>query len=82
MHRIAGAISVVALSLSIAAASIIAKVIRDRIMIDFSEEWPEYGFDSHKGYGTRAHVAALNRHGPCPIHRRSFAPVAQMLLDL
>ena len=60
---------------SIAAASILAKVTRDRLMREFHEQWPEYGFAQHKGYGTAAHQAALEQHGPCPIHRRSFAPV-------
>ena len=64
------------ISLSIAAASIIAKVERDRLMADFAKKYPEYGFDRHKGYGTKAHIAALEKHGPCPIHRKSFAPVA------
>lgn len=66
------------LSLSIAAASIIAKVERDRRMCELAETWPEYGFAQHKGYGTKQHLAALREHGPCPIHRRSFAPVAQL----
>jgi ribonuclease HII len=70
------------LSLSIAAASIIAKVERDRIMLAFAERFPGYGFERHKGYGTAVHLEALNRLGPCPIHRRSFAPVAQLELDL
>lgn len=65
------------LSLSIAAASVIAKVERDRIMERHDVTWPEYGFAGHKGYGTAAHLEALRRHGPCAIHRRSFAPVAQ-----
>ena len=64
------------LSLSIAAASIIAKVERDRLMIAYDEEYPGYGFARHKGYGTVAHRDALMKLGPCPIHRRSFAPVA------
>ncbi len=68
------------LSLSIAAASIIAKVSRDRRMALHAAEFPDYGFDRHKGYGTREHLEALGRHGPCPIHRRSFAPVAQLAL--
>jgi ribonuclease HII len=63
-------------SLSVAAASIIAKVERDRIMMAFSERYPQYGFERHKGYGTKLHLEALNTHGPCPIHRHSFAPVA------
>ena len=67
------------LSLSIAAASIVAKVERDRIMCDYALEYPEYGFERHKGYGTKVHLEALRKHGPCPIHRRSFAPVAQNL---
>ncbi len=62
-------------SLSIAAASIIAKVHRDAIMVDLSAAWPDYGFDRHKGYGVAAHIAALADHGPCPQHRHSFAPV-------
>jgi ribonuclease HII len=64
-----------ALSLSIAAASIVAKVARDRVMIDHDPIHPAYGFARHKGYGVAAHLAALRQHGPCPLHRRSFAPV-------
>jgi ribonuclease HII len=60
---------------SIAAASIVAKVTRDRLMFEFDKEFPEYGFARHKGYATPDHLAALDRHGPCPIHRRSFAGV-------
>jgi ribonuclease HII len=67
------------LCLSIAAASIVAKVARDRIMIDFDRQYPEYGFAGHKGYGTPAHLAALQRYGPTPIHRRSFKPVRELL---
>ncbi len=67
------------LSASIAAASIIAKVTRDRVMRAFDAEYPHYGFARHKGYGTREHLEALRIHGPCPIHRRSFAPVAQAI---
>lgn len=63
------------LSYSIAAASIIAKVTRDRMMIDYHALYPAYGFHEHKGYGTPAHVAAIKQHGPCPIHRLTFAPV-------
>jgi ribonuclease HII len=70
------------LSHSIAAASIIAKVRRDRLMIAMAEIHPGYGFEIHKGYPTPAHQAALRRLGPCPEHRRSFGPVAQMLLEL
>jgi len=65
------------LSLSIAAASVIAKVTRDRIMEELDARFPEYGFVRHKGYGVKEHLAALRNHGPCPIHRRSFAPVAR-----
>ncbi len=65
------------LSLSIAAASIIAKVERDLIMLENDRLYPEYGFAKHKGYPTAEHFAKLRVHGPCPIHRRSFAPVAQ-----
>ena len=70
-----------AASLSIAAASIIAKVTRDRLMVALAAEFPAYGFERHKGYGTPAHLAALRRHGPCPAHRRSFEPVAQLTLE-
>lgn len=57
---------------SIAAASIVAKVTRDRIMRQWDEVYPQYGFAKHKGYGTAAHIAALKEYGPCPLHRRSF----------
>lgn len=66
-------------SLSIAAASIIAKVTRDRIMMAHDAAWPQYGFARHKGYGTALHQQALERHGPSPLHRRSFAPIAALL---
>ncbi len=59
-------------SLSIAAASVIAKVTRDRIMKEYDDLFPEYGFAKHKGYGSREHIAALKKYGPCPIHRKSF----------
>jgi ribonuclease HII len=65
------------ISKSIAAASVIAKVTRDRMMKKWHCEFPQYDFDQNKGYGTRAHLESLQIHGPCPIHRRSFAPVAQ-----
>jgi len=68
-------------SLSIAAASVIAKVTRDTIMREFCARFPEYCFSQHKGYGTELHVARLHAHGPCPIHRRSFEPVAQPLFQ-
>jgi ribonuclease HII len=67
-------------SACIGAASIIAKVTRDRIMALFHSEYPEYGFNRHKGYATKAHLYALKKHGPCPIHRRSFAPVRNQTL--
>jgi ribonuclease HII len=63
-----------ALSYSIAAASVLAKVTRDRMMLEFEEKFPGYGFAEHKGYGTPQHLAAIAAHGPCTIHRRSFAP--------
>lgn len=74
-HR--GLIKGDSISLSIAAASIIAKVERDRLMVNYAAQYPEYGFERHKGYGTAIHKAALIKHGPCPIHRMSFAPVAE-----
>jgi ribonuclease HII len=70
------------ISLSIAAASVIAKVTRDRIMRDFCAHFPQYCFGQHKGYGTELHLLKLYEFGPCPIHRRSFEPVAQPLLAL
>jgi len=70
------------ISLSIAAASVIAKVTRDRMMRDFCSQFPQYCFDRHKGYGTELHLLRLHEFGPCPIHRRSFEPVAQPLLAL
>ena len=66
-------------SASIASASIIAKVHRDEIMMRYAEKYPEYGFDRHKGYGTADHLKALKKHGPCPIHRKSFSPVREIL---
>ncbi len=66
-----------ALSLSIAAASVIAKVTRDRMMDEFDRQFPAYGFSRHKGYSTSRHLAILARDGPCPIHRYSFRPVAE-----
>lgn len=59
-------------SASIAAASVLAKVSRDRLMLEMAEKYPEYGFEKHKGYGTRVHVEALKQYGPCPIHRKTF----------
>ena len=60
------------LSMNIAAASILAKVTRDDLMVKLAEEYPQYGFEIHKGYGTKAHYAALTVHGPSPIHRMTF----------
>ena len=60
------------LSANIAAASILAKVTRDNLMVELAQQYPEYGFEIHKGYGTKAHYEALRTYGPCPIHRRSF----------
>ncbi|MFM7101182.1 MAG: ribonuclease HII [Verrucomicrobiota bacterium] len=62
-------------SYSIAAASVLAKVTRDRLMVEADQAWPGYGFAQHKGYPTPEHLAALARLGPCPLHRRSFAPL-------
>jgi ribonuclease HII len=70
------------ISLSIAAASVVAKVTRDRMMRDFCAQFPQYCFGQHKGYGTELHLLKLHEFGPCPIHRRSFEPVAQPLLAL
>ena len=64
---------------SISAASIVAKVYRDRWCLEVDAEWPQYGFAAHKGYGTPAHLAALREHGACVHHRRSFSPVAHVL---
>jgi ribonuclease HII len=69
------------LSLSIAAASVIAKVTRDRFMERIDSEFPAYGFARHQGYGTREHLEALRKHGPCRHHRRSFQPVSQLALQ-
>lgn len=69
-------------SLSIAAASVIAKVTRDRIMRELDAEFPQFGFARHQGYGTKEHLEALRIHGPCRHHRRSFQPVAQLTLPL
>lgn len=71
-----------ALVQAISAASILAKVHRDRWCHTVDLDYPQYGFAGHKGYGTAAHMEALRAHGACPLHRRSFAPVAQQLLKL
>ena len=64
---------------AIACASVIAKVHRDKMMVGYAQKYPDYGFEKHKGYGTKYHQAQLIALGPCEIHRRSFAPVAKML---
>ena len=64
----------------VSAASIIAKVARDAYMVEMARQYPEYGFERHKGYGTKKHLEILDKIGPCPIHRRSFKPVSQMSL--
>jgi ribonuclease HII len=64
---------------SIAASSILAKVTRDRIMLEAHAQWPEYGFAAHKGYGTKAHMAAVRHLGPCPIHRLTFRPLPEIV---
>lgn len=64
--------------ISIAAASIIAKVTRDKIMLEYHKKYPNYFFDKHKGYGTKLHFETLKKHGPCPIHRKSFEPIKSL----
>jgi len=66
-----------ALEPAISAASIIAKTVRDELMVRAAERWPAYGFEGHKGYGARTHLDAIATHGPCPIHRMSFSPMRQ-----
>src|SRR5690625_2617426 len=66
-------------SISIAAASVLAKVTRDRLMDKMALEFPQYAFDQHKGYGTKKHLEALSIHGPSPYHRKSFAPVMKYI---
>ena len=68
------------ISASVAAASIVAKITRDRIMTEYDREYPEYGFSRHKGYATKEHLERLKRFGPCPIHRTSFSPVSTLKL--
>jgi ribonuclease HII len=70
-----------AISLSVAAASILAKVTRDRLLVDLDAEYPAYQFARHKGYGTQIHQAALQSAGPCDIHRISFKPISALLAD-
>ncbi len=67
-------------SASIAAASIIAKVVRDDIMLDYHDQYPAYNFKGHKGYSTKEHIECINSYGPCPIHRKSFRKVNDMTL--
>ncbi len=69
-------------SYSIAAASVLAKVTRDRQMREFDRQWPAYGFAAHKGYGTARHLAAIEKFGACPIHRKSFAPLKPKAVEL
>lgn len=71
-----------ALSMSIAAASILAKVTRDRMMLEFHQKWPQYSFDKHKGYATEVHLKALKENGPSPIHRKTFGSVKPCIEDL
>jgi ribonuclease HII len=66
---------------AISAASIVAKVTRDRWCEQYHQQYPQYGFAAHKGYGTAEHLAALQAHGACPEHRRSFSPVARVMLN-
>lgn len=70
------------LSLSIASASILAKVTRDRIMSEYDAIYPQYGFKKNKGYPTKEHLSAIRKYGPCEIHRKSFSPVNQILINL
>ena len=69
-------------SYSIAAASVLAKVTRDRLMLEYDRAYPQYGFACHKGYGTAEHFRAIQEHGPCPIHRRSFAPFRPVQIQM
>ncbi|MBS4168775.1 ribonuclease HII [Parachlamydia sp. AcF125] len=69
------------LSLCIAAASILAKETRDRLMLEYDQQWPEYGFAQHKGYGTQQHLEALKKHGPCAIHRKTFEPIKSLFVE-
>lgn len=70
-----------ALSISISAASVVAKVTRDRIMLEVDRQYPHYGFAAHKGYGSRQHIAAIEKYGPCPHHRKSFGGVAERVAN-
>lgn len=64
---------------SVSAASVIAKVTRDRLLVELDEKFPNYGFAKHKGYGTKDHIAAIRKHGPCEIHRKSFSPIDEII---
>ncbi|AKL98572.1 ribonuclease HII [Endomicrobium proavitum] len=64
-------------SASVAAASILAKVTRDKLMLEYAKQYPQYFFEKHKGYGTKTHIEAIKKHGACSIHRLTFAPIAQ-----
>jgi len=64
---------------SVSAASVIAKVTRDRLLVEFDEKYPVYGFAKHKGYGTKSHIEAIHKHGPCEIHRKSFSPIDEII---
>ena len=64
---------------SISASSVVAKVVRDRIMYDYAKKYPIYGFERHVGYGTKSHMDVLKKHGPCIIHRRSFKPIDRLI---
>jgi len=81
-HRFTPVVDGDAKSFSIACASVVAKVTRDRLMEFFDEVYPQYGFRRHKGYGTPEHMAALKQHGPCRIHRKSFKPVHDVIANL
>jgi ribonuclease HII len=70
------------LCFTIACASIVAKVTRDRLVVAMAAEYPDYGFAEHKGYGTSGHLACLRRKGPCPLHRKTFRPVSEMIGQL
>jgi len=69
-------------SAAIACASILAKVTRDNMMYEYAKQYPQYGFDKHKGYGTKTHLEAITKFGPCPIHRMTFAPLNSKQIEL
>lgn len=78
-HRQTNLISGDSISITVAAASIIAKVYRDRLMVELNNKYPQYGFDRHKGYGTREHLEAVKKFGVCPEHRRSYEPIKNFI---